>query len=80
MTWRQLSMVLGQLSITGFGAHAVATRQLTDTLGIALVGGIVVLGVIGGLGEAGARQIVAGVAAWRRPAAPPPAAPEERQP
>lgn len=60
-------MMIGQLSLAAFGAHLIYVDRMTDTLGTAIVGGVVILGIIGGLGEAGARQIVAGVRAWRKP-------------
>jgi hypothetical protein len=71
LTWRVLSMIIGQLSLAGFGAHLIYAERMTDTLGLALAVGVVVLGIVGGLGEAGARHIVAGVQAWRRPDEPP---------
>ncbi len=67
LTWRVLSMLIGQLSLAGFGAHLIHAERMTDTLGLALAVGVVVLGIVGGLGEAGARHIVAGVQAWRAP-------------
>ena len=67
LTWRVLSMLIGQLSLAAFGAHLIHAERMTDTLGVAIGVGVVVLAIIGGLGEAGARQIVAGVRAWRKP-------------
>lgn len=67
MTWRQLSMLLGQLSLSAFGAHMVSTEQMGELIGAIIVAGVVALAIIGSLGEAGARQIVAGVRAWRGP-------------
>lgn len=74
LTWRVLSMLIGQLSLAAFGAHLIHAERMTDTLGVAIGAGVVVLAIIGGLGEAGARQIVAGVRAWRKPEDPPPPA------
>lgn len=65
MTWRQLSMLIGQFSLAGFGAHMVWTRQMTPTLGLGFVAGIVVLAVIGGEGVAGGNILVNGLRAWR---------------
>jgi hypothetical protein len=67
LTWRVLSMLLGQLSLAAFGAHMIHAGRMTDTIGVAIGMGVVILAIIGGLGEAGARQIVAGVRAWRKP-------------
>lgn len=74
LTWRVLSMLIGQASLIGFGAHLIHAERMTDVLGAAIVAGVVALAIIGGLGEAGARQIVAGVRAWRKPEDPPPPA------
>lgn len=74
LTWRVLSMIIGQVSLAAFGAHLVHAGQMNEILGGIIGAGVVVLAIIGGLGEAGARQIVAGVRAWRKPEDPPPPA------
>lgn len=76
MTWRQLSMLIGQGSIAAFGAHLVQTEQITPTLGALIVMGIVVLAIIGGEGVAGGNVIVRGLRAWKRP---PPSGPGSGQ-
>lgn len=80
LTWRTLSMLIGQASMIGFGAHLILTGQMSDVIGLAIVLGIMALAVIGTLGEAGARHVVSGIRAWRAPAAPepPPEHPPER--
>lgn len=78
LTWRVLSMIIGQVSLAGFGAHLIHAGQMNEVLGGIIGAGVVVLAIIGGLGEAGARQIVAGVRAWRGPGASPPDGGEPR--
>lgn len=67
LTWRTLSMLIGQVSLAAFGAHLIARDQMSDLLGLALALCIVSLTAIGALGEQGARLVVDGIRAWRSP-------------
>lgn len=69
-SWERACVIIAQLSLSGFGAHSVATHQMEPTLGAIITSGIVVLGIVGRYGVAGGRVVVDGVRAWRRPGPP----------